>query len=353
MKRFKASVIWSCILAVTVLMLAGCNRTDYFSKETVPEVAEPEVRHDPNAEIIVEGETKRVPDVCEVTLDHLKIAKDVKPADPGSVYSQYSAGDDKVYVDMCLAYKNLDTSAITAYDTMKCTLVYADKYEYSGFSAIEVDDRRDFESSKNASISPLSTEYMHYLFEVPDEVRTSGEGIDVYLTIGDKEFKVEADPKNIDTIGHEEHPGENATEVKTKEVITTENAEFNISYVTITDDVVPSNPADYYAHFEADQGKLIVDMSLYYRNISSTKIGVDRIGRSTLVFADKYEYAGFVVAEKNDGSEFTDADVTSILPLETGNIHYLFMVPQEIKGGNDPVYLCFTIDGQEFKYVMR
>ncbi len=341
------------VSAILILSLAACNKTDYFDKGEKRETQENEVKHDPNAELIVEGKTAGVSDICEITLDYLSITEDVKPKNPGPVYSQYSADSGKVYVDLCLAYKNLDTSAISAYDTMKCTLVYADKYEYSGFSMMEIDDRKDFEYSKNASIPPLTTEYMHYLFEVPDEVRTGGDGIDIYMTIGGKEFRLEADPKAIDTVGQETHPGEDAPEVKSKQVTVSDTCEFSIGSVVITRDVVPSSPGEYYSHFEAEPGKAIVDMSLYYKNTTGNKIGVDSIGRSTLVLANRYEYSGFVVAERNDGTEFTDADATAILPLETGTIHHLFMVPEEIKGGNDPVYICFTIDGKEYKYVMR
>ena len=353
LNKKKTRYIFICIIAAMILSATACGKTDYFEREETGAPEETETKHDPNAELIVQGKTVKVPDICEMSLDYLSISRDVKPKEPGSTYSQYSAADGKVYVDLCIAYKNLDTSAVSAYDTMKCTLVYADKYEYNGFSAMEIENRSDFESSKAVSVSPLSTEYIHYLFEVPDEVRTGGEGITIYLTVGGKEFKIEADPKAIDIVGLEMHPGADAIEVKSKTVVTTENCEFNVNTVVVTNDVVPANPGDYYAHFEAEPGKLIVDMSLYYRNISSTKIGVDKIGKSTLVLNDRYEYSGFVVAEKNDGTEFTDADATSILPLETGNIHHLFMVPEEIKGGNDPVYICFTIDNKKYKYVMR
>ena len=340
-------------MAVLVLSLVACNKTGYFEKEEGSVAEKNESIKDPNALLIAEGKTAVVPDICEITLDYLNIAKDVKPKNAGTRYSQYSAGDNMVYVDLCLTYKNLDTKAISAYDTMKCTLVYAEKYEYTGFSMMEIDNRKDFEYSKNASISPLATEYVHYLFEVPDEVRTGGGKIDVYITTGGSNFRVEADPKLIDTVGKEIHPGKDAVEVVENKRIVSETCEFDIDKVVVTADVLPTNPGDYYSHFEADPGKVIVDMSLYYKNTTGEKIGVDTIGKSTLVLADRYEYNGFIVAEKNDGSEFLDADATSILPLETGKIHHLFMVPEDIRDGSDSVYICFTIDDKEYKYIMR
>ena len=346
-----------CFIVVTavILALSACNKPDYSvgAKPQEVQAKEEETKRNPDAELVTEGKTATVPDVCDITLDYISISKDVKPKDPGSTYSQYSADDNKVYVDLCLAYKNLDTSAISAYDTMKCTLVYAEKYEYSGFSMMEVENRKNFEHSKNVAIAPLATEYMHYLFEVPDEVRTSGEGIEVFMKVGNKDFRVEADPAKIDKTADETHPGEGATVVSSKEVKILDNCEFSVNGVTLTYDVIPPNPGDYYAHFEAEPGKMIVDATILYKNTSSTKIKVDQIGKSTLVLNERYEYAGFVVAEKPDGTEFTDADVTDILPLETGYIHHLFMVPEEIGTSKDPVYICFTIDGTEYKYIMR
>ena len=60
---------------------------------------------------------------------------------------------------------------------------YADKYEYSGFSTIEEDNRGDFTYSSITSISPLSTEYIHFLFNVPEEVSNTGESIVITFSV--------------------------------------------------------------------------------------------------------------------------------------------------------------------------
>ncbi|MCR5829356.1 MAG: hypothetical protein K6F93_03290 [Lachnospiraceae bacterium] len=341
------------LLVIIVSVISGCGSNNYFEDKGSEEAKEEQPGFDPNSELIEVGKTVTVPDVCEIGVERIRISNDVKPENPGSVYSQYSADEGKVYVDVSIIYKNLDTSAIPAYDTMKCKLVYSDKYEYAGFSVVEIDGRRDFESSKSVSISPLTTEYIHYLFEVPDEVRTSTQTIDIYMTTGGKNFRFEADPQKIDITQLEIHPGENATEIKRKEVVTTPNSEFNITYATVTEDVLPSNPGDYYSHYEAEPGKLIVDLGLYYKNTSTSKIKAAEIGRSTLVVADRYEYAGFTVAETSEGADFADADSTEILPLETCTLHHMFMVPEDIKATNDPVFICFTVDATEYKYIMR
>ncbi len=84
---------------------------------------------------------------------------------------------------LCIAYKNTDTRDIDADDTVSATMIYDGKYEYTGFSMIEEDNRSDFTYSNITSIAPLSTEYVHYLFEVLEEVGNSDKSVVVNFTI--------------------------------------------------------------------------------------------------------------------------------------------------------------------------
>jgi hypothetical protein len=120
---------------------------------------------------------------CEFALEFVNIEQKILPPNLGNVYSYYEAEDGKVYVDFCIAYKNTDTSDIDADEILSAKLMYDDKYEYSGFSIIEEENRSDFTYSNITSISPLCTEYLHYLFEVPEEVKTSGKSIEITFTI--------------------------------------------------------------------------------------------------------------------------------------------------------------------------
>ena len=38
-----------------------------------------------------------------------------------------------------------------------------------------------------------------------------------------------------------------------------------IDYTNITDDVVPPNPNSYYSHYEADDGKIYIDICISYK----------------------------------------------------------------------------------------
>lgn len=129
-------------------------------------------------------QTISIPDVCEFYVDYSDITSRVMPPQPGDWYSYYGAEDGKVYVDFCVAYKNLETTSVDADSVISAKLMYADKYEYTGFSMIEEDSRSDFTYSNITSIAPLTTEYLHYLFEVPAEVETSGERVEIFFVIG-------------------------------------------------------------------------------------------------------------------------------------------------------------------------
>ncbi|MDE6675221.1 MAG: hypothetical protein K2K19_10500, partial [Acetatifactor sp.] len=82
--------------------------------------------------ILTIGETVSVDEKCEFYLDYVNITDDVMPPKPGSWYSHYEADDGKVYVDVCVAYKNLATRNIDADEVMTGKLIYSGKYEYKG-----------------------------------------------------------------------------------------------------------------------------------------------------------------------------------------------------------------------------
>lgn len=137
-----------------------------------------------SATAVAEKETVTVADICEFYVDYTDITDDVVPPNPGNWYSHYEADDGKLYVDFCVSFKNCKTKSVGADDVMSAVLTYGGKYEYSGFSMIEEDSRGDFTYSGITSIAPLTTEYLHYLFEIPAEVGNGSEAIEIEFVIG-------------------------------------------------------------------------------------------------------------------------------------------------------------------------
>lgn len=102
---------------------------------------------------------------------------------PAAYYVHYEAEAGKAYVDFCISYKNTSGANVGAADVFTAELLYAGKYHYTGSSIIETDSRGNFTYSLITAIAPLTTEYLHYLFEVPEEIMHSSEPMEITFTV--------------------------------------------------------------------------------------------------------------------------------------------------------------------------
>lgn len=305
---------------------------------------------------VAEDETITIEDICEFSVDYTNITDDVVPPSPDSWYTHYQADQDKKYVDLCIAYKNLGTSNVDADDVGSAILIFADKYKYVGSSMIEEDNRGDFTYSNITSISPLSIEYIHYLFEIPDEVADSEGNLDVVLTIDERDYLISVregetgdiltpDPKAVMKLSGSIGKGE---------IIVIPNVcEFYIDYSDITKDVVPKNPDDWYSHYEADEGKVYVDICFAYKNWEAKRVIAGDVISADLRYASKYEYKGSSMIEEDNRGDFTYSNITGISPLCTEYIHYLFAVPEEVQNSEEPIEITFTIGKNTYTYSVR
>ncbi len=57
--------------------------------------------------------------------------------------------------------------------------------------------------------------------------------------------------------------------------------------------------------------------------------------------------------EKDSRGDFTYSNITSISPLNTEYVHYLFSVPEEVESSSDTVVIIFRIDGNDYTYTVR
>ena len=303
--------------------------------------------------ILTEGESAST-EKCEFTVDYIYMTKDFITPQPGSWYSHYEAEHGKLYIDLCIAFKNTDTSAVNADDVMSGKLIYGEKYEYTGFSIIEEDSRSDFTYSNITSISPLCTEYVHYLFEVPEEIDSTDARIVLQMTICEEEFLIAVRSGSTITTENTAQSDYNTSgKVAVGEVVVTANSEFYVDYSAITKDVIPPQPGDWYSHYEADEGKTYVDICFAYKNTANTKVGADDIISAKLKYAETYEYTGFSMIEEDSRSDFTYSNITSISPLCTEYVHYLFEVPEEVETSTESVEISFTTDGNTYTYKVR
>ncbi len=310
-------------------------------------------------EVIRVGDSISVEDVCDLRLEFVNIVNAVVPPQSSSS-GYYKADDGKVYVDFCFMYKNTDIKETSTQSILSGKLIYADKYEYSGFLVAEDDNRTDFSTYK--TLDPLSTEYVHYLFEVPNEIQTSSKKIIMQLNVGEKNYTVLAreegaatdlpvdGEKNTDTSASNVINAQRVS-VALNETITTAKCEFYIDYSSITNDVMPPNPSRWYSHYEADDGKVYVDVCFAYKNLSESKVSASDVIGAKLVYADKYNYTGYSTIEEDNRGDFTS--YVSISPLSTEYIHYLFEVPEEVASSEESVVINFNISGNAYSYTVR
>lgn len=321
--------------------------------ETTESTAAPAT--EPPVPALAVGETQTVADVCEFSVDDTSISARVEPPQPGGYYTYYEADRGKVYVDICVAYKNLSNRSIGADDTMSATLLYAETYRYTGFSIIEKDSRSNFTYSNITDIAPLSTEYIHYLFEVPAEVETSGASVEARLSIGGQSYRlIVREGGGAPASGSDPaDPGKTSGAVARGERISTPNAEASIDFSAIAARIEPPQPDDYYSYYDADAGKVYVDICFAYKNLASDEVDADEIISATLTYAGQYEYAGFTIIEEDNRGDFTYANITGIAPLATEYVHYLFEVPAEVETSGEAIEISFFIDGSSFTYTVR
>ena len=303
-----------------------------------------------------EKEVVSIPDVCEFYIDHTNITDDVMPPAPDSFYSHYVAEDGKVYVDICIAYKNLSTGDRSADEIINGVLVYSGKYEYRGFSIIEENNRGDFTYSNITSIAPLTTEYLHYLFEIPVEAAEDNGSLVILLDIEGNSYSVTVREGTESQAASEnkDAAAKKGGEVKDGETVLIEDkCEFFVDYSNITDDVMPLYPDSFYSHYEAEDGKIYVDICIGYKNLKNNDVGADDIISASLTYAGKYEYRGFSMIEENNRGDFTYSNITSIAPLATEYVHYLFEVPMEVGSSAEPIEIEFSIEGNKYFYTVR
>ena len=125
-------------------------------------------------------------DSCEFTLTGYSIESKIEPANfkGDYFYHYYEAASGNVLVDVKFSIKSKATKDIIQdeiFDNVK--IIYDNDYEYNCFF-VTVDKEGDFEGYTSLySISPLETKEYHMMAEVPNEVKTSGLGLDCVVKV--------------------------------------------------------------------------------------------------------------------------------------------------------------------------
>jgi hypothetical protein len=292
----------------------------------------------------------------EFKVTNVNITNKVEPPKKSSWYTYYESDKDKVYIDVVIEYKNTGTSSAEADEIVNGKLTYRDVYTYSGFEIIEEDNRSDFTYANITDIAPLTTEYLHYLFEVPSSVKSDNGKLEATLIFGDKSFDLIV----RDGVTGQTNTNGDSKIVKDKEITkgTTEVikgiAEFTVESANITTKVEPPKKDDFYTYYEADNGKVYVDVVIAYKNLGQDPKDADEAVKSgSLKYDNTYDYTGFTTIEEDNGQDFTYTNITTIKPLVTDKLHYLFEVPAEVASSNKPIKVSFKVAENTYIYTVR
>ena len=140
--------------------------------------------------------------------------------------------------------------------------------------------------------------------------------------------------------------------VKSGDKIVTDSMEITINRVELTYDVLPDNTSGFYTHYSADTGKVYIAVDASVTNKAKQNLSCDEIGKIVADYNNGYTYRGFIVV-KDSNTGFTYANITDIDPLETKGIKWLIECPEEVETSSSPLFLQFTIDGGEYKLIIR
>lgn len=151
-------------------------------------------------------------------------------------------------------------------------------------------------------------------------------------------------------------PEENAapqqgTVIAIGDTITTDYAEITINKVELTYDVLPDDTSGFYTHYEADSGNVYLHLDLDVKNLGKQNLGCDEILSATADYNGGYTYTGFAVSEDSN-TGFTYANITSIKPLETLGVHFLFKCPQEVEESTNPLFITLEPASTKDSYVL-
>lgn len=165
----------------------------------------------------------------------------------------------------------------------------------------------------------------------------------------DLKAQLEAIPE---TTAAETQPIQKGTPINVGETITTDSIEITINKVELTYDVLPDDTSSVYTHYEADAGNVYLHLDTNVKNLGKQNLPCDNIMKATADYNGGYTYSGQAVPEDSSFG-FTYANITSIHPLETLGVHFIFKCPQEVEETTNPLFITLEPSGTKDSYLLN
>jgi len=166
-----------------------------------------------------------------------------------------------------------------------------------------------------------------------------------------RDLKKQLESNAETTTAEETETAETGIQISVGETISNDYMEITINKVELTYDVLPDDVSGFYTHYEADQGNVYLHIDTDVKNLGKQNLACDEILKAVADYNSGYTYSGFAVPE-DSGTGFTYANITSIKPLETLGVHYLFKCPQEVEESSNQLFVTIEPNSSKDSYIL-
>ena len=367
------------IILVLALIFTGCssandngNASDTENEAATTEATdtpestdtpEPTATPEPEIEYPTEfnsGDVLSFPNDFEITYLGTEFINELSPPNPEEIHTYYEVEDENnIYLDVMAYIKNLKGNLLMYKDAVTFKIVYDGEYNYDGFAVAEEADGSDFKSYFGAILRPLVTDKMHFLIEVPLEVRDSGKDFDIIMNVHGDEYRYSGQEGSGEVIQMAK-----AKELKTDEswqsldtiaidstIVEEDYGEITLKSVEFNSRVDPANPTGYYTYYEVKGSEgIYIDAVVEFKNLKADSQEAYGLFDVKAIYDNAYNYSGFTVIESDDGETFDFLMSTDIDTLTSKTMHALIEVPLEITESGKPLAVVFEFNGKEYKY---
>lgn len=286
------------ILIVFVCMLFGCSQ----SKEVKEGVI---------------GEQVVVEDLLSYEINRLESVDRIEPSITTGIYSYYAPKDSSnVLLDLVLKVKNESSSKMKIKDYLS-SVFEVNGTEYKAGLRVESDGGTNI--SAYESIEPMKTAFVHLYIEIAEE--NISDEILCKLTVKDHTDEIKLNRKTLIPEKKYLKKGDSA---KKDEAVSVKIIESSV-----TKKLLPPNPDGFYTYYEVkDKNDSFLVLKMNVKNIGSIAINPEKYIGCEAKVDDQYEYSGFIVWERSDGTSLTN--VGKIDPLKSVTAYCLVQVPDEV-----------------------
>ncbi len=249
-------------------------------------------------------------------------------SDDGGFYENTTP--DETYLDCVIDVKNLTSTTITSDKFLTATVksFYGPEYIAEMYNI----DENDY-LNPNGELKPQATYTMHIATSIPSsEVEAK-----VILSFKEQNYSIDY------TVGE---VLSNAVPLEIGQTIGSEEyATLKVTDVEIAENADPSDTETVNVQNEKDNN------TNTYLGIKANLINYQSSGKepskfvfAKAIFANKYEYSGFIVREISNGEDLSEYE--PINPLENATVYILFEIPKTVAGM--PYEISVMFNNQEY-----